>query len=122
MIPINKRFTEKSEKGFYILDKHKTAIFIYSNYFAGAAIDKLAKYENAEEDGRMLFLPCKIGASVFQISYTLIFGEVGDEAERSYFISNKKFSYEMIPEFSRTIFLTEEEAVQKINEIKRNKR
>ena len=122
VIPINKteRLTKKSESGFYILDKHRAAIFIYSNYFAGMAINKLARYENAEEDGRMLILPCKIGAPVFQISYSIVFGEVGDKAEKNYFISNTSFSYGMIPEFGRTVFLTKEEAEQKINEIRRN--
>ena len=52
------RLTEKSENGFYIVDKHKASIFMYNKYFAGQAINKLAEYETAEEEGRMMVLPC----------------------------------------------------------------
>lgn len=55
---MTERFTEKSESGFYIVDKHKTSIFMYQKYFAGQAIDKLAEYENAEKEGRLVVLPC----------------------------------------------------------------
>lgn len=52
------RLTEESENGFYIVDKHKASIFMYNKYFAGQAINKLAEYETAEEEGRMMVLPC----------------------------------------------------------------
>lgn len=38
------------------------------NYF-GPAIDKLAEYENLEEAGKLVILPCKIGDTVYQPSY-----------------------------------------------------
>lgn len=35
-------------------------------YFVGEAIDKLAEYETAEEEGRLVILPkCKIGDTVY---------------------------------------------------------
>lgn len=55
---VAKRLTEKSEGRFYILDKHKAAIFVYNKYYAGKAINKLAQYETAEEEGRLVVLPC----------------------------------------------------------------
>lgn len=55
---MTERLTEKSENGFYIVDKHKASIFMYNKYFAGQAINKLAEYENAEGEGRLVVLPC----------------------------------------------------------------
>lgn len=34
-------------------------------YFIGKAIDKLAEYENAEEEGRLIILPCKPGITLY---------------------------------------------------------
>lgn len=64
---MTERLTEKSENGFYIVDKHKASIFMYNKYFAGQAINKLAEYETAEEEGRLVILPCKIGTIVYVI-------------------------------------------------------
>ena len=36
-----------------------------SRYFIGKAIDKLAEYENAEEEGRLIILPCKPGITLY---------------------------------------------------------
>lgn len=36
-------------------------------YLAGEAIDKLADYEDAEEQGLLLRLPCKVGDKIYQI-------------------------------------------------------
>ena len=65
---MTERLTEKSENGFYIVDKHKASIFMYNKYFAGQAINKLAEYETAEEEGRLVVLPCKIGDMVYVIA------------------------------------------------------
>ena len=62
---VTERLTERSDGGFYILDKHKAAIFMYNKYYAGKAIDKLAEYENAEEEGRLIILPCKPGITLY---------------------------------------------------------
>ena len=37
--------------------------------YSGPAIDKLAEYENLEEAGRLVILPCKIGDTVYQPGY-----------------------------------------------------
>ena len=65
---MTERLTEKSENGFYIVDKHKASMFMYNKYFAGQAINKLAEYENAEEEGRLVVLPCKVGDVVYVIA------------------------------------------------------
>lgn len=65
---MTERLTERSDGGFYILDKHKAAIFMYNKYYAGKAIDKLAQYETVEEEGRLAVLPCKVGDILFCFS------------------------------------------------------
>lgn len=40
---------------------------IYENYLCGSVIDKLADYEDAEEQGLLLRLPCNIGDTIFVI-------------------------------------------------------
>lgn len=37
--------------------------------YSGPAIDKLAEYDNYEEAGRLVILPCKIGDTVYQPGY-----------------------------------------------------
>ena len=64
---VTERLTERSDGGFYILNKHKAAIFMYNKYYAGKAIDKLAQYETVEEEGRLAVLSCKVGDTVYVI-------------------------------------------------------
>ena len=47
--------------GKLVSDKH-------ANYW-GEAINRLAEYENAEEQGRLVTLPCKVGDSYFTYSW-----------------------------------------------------
>ena len=88
-------------------------------YFVGEAIDRLAEYETAEEEGRLVVLPCKVGRTVYCILYTLAFGEIGDKAEKHYFITETKFEYGMIDDLNETVFLTREEAEKALMEIKK---
>ena len=39
----------------------------YANYW-GEAIDRLAAYENAEEQGRLVILPCTIGQKLYTVN------------------------------------------------------
>ena len=40
-----------------------------SENYCGPAISRLAEYENLEEAGKLLILPCKIGDTVYQPGY-----------------------------------------------------
>ena len=80
-------------------------------------IDKLAEYETAEEEGRLVALPCKVGSTVYRILYTLAFGEIGDKAEKHYFIRETSFEYGMIDDLNETVFLTREEAEKALDKI-----
>lgn len=81
-------------------------------------LEKLSAYETAEEEGRLVVLPCKVGRTVYCILYTLAFGEIGDKAEKHYFITETKFEYGMIDDLNETVFLTREEAEKALEEIK----
>lgn len=37
--------------------------------YCGDAIDKLSAYEDAEEQGRLIILPCKVGDTVYKVWY-----------------------------------------------------
>ena len=83
-------------------------------------IKKLAEYETAEEEGRLVVLPCKVGTTVYVIDYTWNYGEIGDKAKRNYFIKRMSFVYGMINVFNKTVFLTRKEAEKALEEMKKN--
>ena len=130
---MTERLTEKSENGFYIVDKHKASIFMYNKYFAGQAINKLAEYETAEEEGRLVVLPCKVGSVAYSICHRYTkcskYGESFEEyscsgceelncdSHKEYYIHvNQSVSLEWIirnmqlGNFEKTVFLTRGEA------------
>lgn len=63
-------------------------------------VDRLAEYEDAEEQGLLVCLPCKLGDTVY------IHWFEHDNVE----VVEKPFSYGMIPYIGETVFLTREEA------------
>lgn len=85
----------------------------------GNAIWRLAEYENLEEQGKLLKLPCKVGNSIYiilhnhtirkstVIGYRLVAGGWIAETE------DWNYSFD---EFGKTVFLTKESALQKMNE------
>ena len=85
--------------------------------WAEKAKEKLAEYETAEKEGRLVVLPCKVGSTVYRILYTLAFGEIGDKAEKHYFIRETSFEYGMIDDLNETVFLTREEAEKALKEM-----
>lgn len=78
------------------------------------AIDKLTDYEDAEEQGLLLRLPVAIGTEVWKINKYSGGGRVADLFE----IFPCEFDYNLIPMFGKTVFLTKEEAEQKLAEMK----
>jgi hypothetical protein len=71
------------------------------------AISKLAHYEDMEEAGRLIELPCAVGDTVYHIRDPL-------EGEPS--IVKVKFSYFWLEQWDTT-FLTKEEAEAKLKEL-----
>ena len=62
-----KRYTFKSDD-YYVISGEDCFEDSDENY-CGPAVDKLAEYENLEEAGRLIILPCKIGDTVYQPGY-----------------------------------------------------
>lgn len=62
--------------------------------------NKLAVYETAEREGRMVILPCKIGTPVYVIR----------QGWNGWNIDKKKFNYGMLDKVGKTVFLTPEKA------------
>ena len=108
----------------------------YVTYY-GNHIDKLAEYEDAEEQGLLLRLPCKIRDKVYLIcsrysecskykerfdEYNCQWCEDECDSHKEYYIHiNHSVSIEWIVRnlnnFGKTVFLTQAEAEQKLKEM-----
>ena len=64
--------------------------------------EKLKQYEDAEEAGKLLWLPCKPGKTVYR--YHIICGNGN--------VSEEPFTVSAIPDFGSRVFLTKEEATE----------
>ena len=82
--------------------------------WAEKAKGKLAEYENAEEEGRLVVLPCRIGDFVYKIIY-----QRDNFDDRPYrIVTEGRFRLDMIDDIEKTIFLTREEAEKALKEIR----
>lgn len=77
-----------------------------------AIYEKIRKYENAEEEGRLVVLPCKVGEKIYAI-YTGITG-------KNPTIMRTSFDYGLIPYFGKSVFLSYEEAEKALEEMEGN--
>lgn len=88
----------------------------------GKAIEKLADYEDLEEQGLLVRLPCKVGDSVFIIVRKDISKQKIRKIEISdcgiIFKTNRQKRTFSIAGFGESVFLTREEAEKKLEEIK----
>ena len=82
----------------------------YSCYSTRKIIERLAEYEDLEEQGLLLRLPCKVGSTVYHIANKRIL-----EVENV----DLFFLCLCVAEcrFGKTVFLTQEEAEQKLKEM-----
>jgi hypothetical protein len=90
--------------------------------YCGAAIDKLAYYEDLEEQGRLVILPCKMKDTLFMIKDGEVYsGTVRflrweyhkDRGVRSDIAANPNPYFSIgasFDDFGKTVFLTREEA------------
>lgn len=96
----------------------------------------LAEYEDLEEQGLLLKLPCKIGTTVYVIDtiyecdcdYVDCIMEFPDwyQCERGFkceyeheklVVRPESFDFKMLDNFNKTVFLTKEEAEEKLKEL-----
>ena len=89
-----------------------------------AVLKKLAAYEDLEEQGLLVRLPCKVGDSAFVI----VGKDVSKQGIRKIEISDNGIIFKTnrqkrifsIFEFKKTVFLTREEAENKLEEMKKD--
>ena len=88
--------------------------------------NKLKKYEDSEEQGLILRLPCKVGTHIYIINHYWIdeghicgLAECDDVDCACFKVYEDPDTYTMVAlnEFKQTWFLTEEEAKQKMKEL-----
>jgi pantocin A family RiPP len=72
---------------------------------------KLAEYEDLEEQGLLLKLPCKVGTTVYVIGCKYRNGTFEK------WINTGKFNYSDLEKLNNTVFLTKEEAEQELKRL-----
>ena len=87
-------------------------------------LEELKSYKEAEEQGLLVRLPCKVGNSVFIIVGKDISRQGIRKIEISdngiIFKTNRQKRIFNVAEFGKTVFLTREEAEKKLEEMKKN--
>ena len=85
---------------------------------------KLAEYEEAEEQGLLLRLPCKVGTTVYNTTWwddvtetVKVGGKTFYRTVHKHKVSKSTFSLLDIYDFGKTVFLTKAEAEQKLKEM-----
>ena len=88
-------------------------------------IDKLAEYEDLEEQGRLIKLPCKIVTEVYNITWwddvqekVVVKGKTYYRTIHKHKVSKSTFGYTDIEEIGKTVFLTKSEAEAKLKELR----
>ena len=91
-------------------------------------LEELKKYKELEEQGRLVQLPCKIGAEVYNTTWwddvqekVVIKGKTYYRTVHKHKVTKSTFSYFDIGEFGKTIFLTKEEAEARLKEMEDRK-
>lgn len=80
-------------------------------WIEGISIDRLRKICEAERDGRLVVLPCKVGTSVYTVEYEFC----NMNPDWSYYdVLKKKFNLEMIYQWGKDIFPSRKEAEKEI--------
>lgn len=100
----------------------------YRNLWAMANLrETLKKYEDLEEQGRLVKLPCKIGTKVYNTTWwsdvheeVIVAGKTYYRTDRRHIVSKSTFDYYDIEEFGKTVFLTKSEAEAKLKELRGN--
>ena len=87
-------------------------------------ICKLAEYEDLEEQGLLLRLPCPIGTTVYNTTWwdcvqekVKVDGKTFYRTVHKHKVSKSKFSPMDIYDFGKTVFLTKDEAENKLKEM-----
>ena len=87
----------------------------------GDILEKLAEYEDLEEQGLLLRLPCKVGTTVYNTTWwddvqekVKVDGKTFCRTVHKHKVSKSTFSLVDIYDFGKTVFFTKAEAEQKL--------
>ena len=90
-------------------------------------VEPYKEYKDLEEQGLLLRLPCKVGTSVYMVAQDCGGNTLdcmrGDCEGCPYlysFVEENKFETYMCDDIGKTVFLTQEEAEQKLKEMERD--
>ena len=137
-----KRFTKKDKYGHWYTDTKINDRFMWSKdgkawerdlthcAFDGESIDRLAELEDKIDSGLLVELPCKVGDTIYKVygkcdgnscPYSGNYGQwrcnyKGKEQCKA-FIDECNFSYVMLNEIGKNIFVTKEAAKAKLKEL-----
>lgn len=96
----------------------------YSDYPTRKIIERLAEYEDLEEQDLLLRLPCPIGTTVYNTTWwddvqekVKVDGKTFYRTVPKHKVSKSTFSLMDIYDFGKTVFLTQAEAKQKLKEM-----
>lgn len=82
--------------------------------FGGVPLARLIELAEADKDGRVLILPCKLGTKVYRIRYKI--ADYPDDPEPE--IATTWFTPEYREDIGKTVFLTREEAEKALEDRK----
>lgn len=84
------------------------------------ALDKLATYEDAEEQGQILRPPCKVGDTIYIVFHNHTIGKSTVVSFKmiaeGWAVKTNDWSY-LFTDFGKTVFLTKSEAEAKLKEM-----
>lgn len=93
------------------------------DYGNGSPTEKLAAYEEAEEQGLLLRLPCKVGDTIYIVFHNHTIGKSTVTSfkmiAKGWAVKTYDWSY-LFTDFGKTVFLTEAEAEAKLKEMEEN--
>lgn len=128
------RLTQKSDKMIWLKDQGlKIEPCEMNAHHCRMILEKLVDYEDLEEQGLLVRLPCKVGDTVYvptrnfvsELRITLVSVDTNDMAMYFSWLLNSGI-YPNLDGFSgyelgKTVFLTREEAEKKLEEIQNDK-
>ena len=111
---------ERLTERIYDVPDGESGVWVKQHDYISAA-EKLADYEDAEEQGLLLRLPCKVGSNIYRITDDGVdvadCREIRVADEEMYIESNTFCDWISFDKIGKTVFLTEEEAKAKLEEM-----
>ena len=122
-----KRLTERTKHGIAVLDSGERFVLSCGGYATTKALNRLAELEDKIENGTLVELPCKVGNVVYEVfkNHKPPFGRA--TTIEKIIITNKGLRLKLsrnsvyetaISSLGKTLFLTEAEAIAKLEELK----